>query len=232
MANPRTHIMLGTADPTERPTCTSLTPAIDIKNGKVGINKRLGTDSSADAGSYELDVNGSINASGTIDANSARISNGLYVGTSVTHNEHENLIIGNSSNNTCVNFVEDISVGSDMLTLNTSGDIYAEGSFYVSGDINIEGDIYTDGGVDVNGNINFDSTPLGITANAFNAGEGETCKSVIGFNGEGDPSVISNSGYIRLYDAGPNGNDGVLTLADSPTYSISMDDLDTVCHEG
>lgn len=63
MANPRTHIMLGTADPLTRPAAISLTPAIDIKNGKVGINKRLGTDGAADAGSYNLDVNGSINAS-------------------------------------------------------------------------------------------------------------------------------------------------------------------------
>lgn len=58
--NPRTHIMLGNANPLDRPEATSLTPAIDIKNGKVGINKRLGTDGAADAGSYELDVNGAI----------------------------------------------------------------------------------------------------------------------------------------------------------------------------
>lgn len=109
MANPRTHIILGTADPTERPACTSLTPAIDIKNGKVGINKRLGTDGSADAGSYNLDVNGSINASETIDANSARISNGLYIGTSITHNDQENLVIGNSDNSNFVEFVEDMA---------------------------------------------------------------------------------------------------------------------------
>ena len=64
--NTRTHIMLGNADPETRPSCTTLTPAIDIKNGKVGINKRLGTDSSTDAGSYELDVNGKVNASGDV----------------------------------------------------------------------------------------------------------------------------------------------------------------------
>lgn len=52
--------MLGNANPLDRPEATSLTPAIDIKNGKVGINKRLGTDGAADAGSYELDVNGAI----------------------------------------------------------------------------------------------------------------------------------------------------------------------------
>lgn len=78
--NPRTHIMLGTANPLDRPAATSLTPAIDIKNGKVGINKRIGTDSSADAGSYNLDVNGSINAS-SLTANSiTHNGNGLHIG--------------------------------------------------------------------------------------------------------------------------------------------------------
>ena len=101
--------MLGTANPLTRPAAKSLTPAIDIKNGKVGINKRLGTDGAEDAGSYNLDVNGSINASGTIDANSARISNGLYVGSSITHNPSGNLVIGNSDNNKYVEFVEDMS---------------------------------------------------------------------------------------------------------------------------
>ena len=109
--NPRTHIMLGNGNPLSRPGCTSLTPAIDIKNGKVGINKRLGTDGSADAGSYELDVNGKINASGTVDANSARISNGLYVGSSITHNSDTTLDIGNSSNNSYVYFLEDVAGG-------------------------------------------------------------------------------------------------------------------------
>lgn len=113
--------MLGNADPEARPACTSLTPAIDIKNGKVGINKRIGTDSSADAGSYNLDVNGSINASGTIDANSARISNGLYVGSSITHKEGENLLIGNSSNNDYVEFIEDVKIGD--LIINEEGKI-------------------------------------------------------------------------------------------------------------
>lgn len=137
--------MLGNADPTERPACTSLTPAIDIKNGKVGINKRLGSDSSADAGSYELDVNGAIRANGSVDASSARISNGLYVGTSITHNVDENLNIGNSSNDGYVNFVEDISVGSDMVTINTYGAINAKGSLSAGGNITTEGNIYADG---------------------------------------------------------------------------------------
>lgn len=114
VSNPRTHIILGNADVSERPAATALTPAIDIKNGKVGINKRLGTDGGAYAGSYNLDVNGSINASsinssGTVDANSARISNGLYIGTSITHNDQENLVIGNSDNSNFVEFVEDMS---------------------------------------------------------------------------------------------------------------------------
>lgn len=72
--------MLGTADPTERPACTSLTPAIDIKNGKVGINKRIGTDGSADAGSYELDVNGSSNVSGNLNVSgNSSVSGNLNV---------------------------------------------------------------------------------------------------------------------------------------------------------
>jgi hypothetical protein len=104
--------MLGTADPLSRPAATSLTPAIDIKNGKVGINKRLGTDGAADAGSYELDVNGAIRANGSVDANSARISNGLYIGTSITHNEEGDLAIGNSTNGGYVYFVEDVGGGS------------------------------------------------------------------------------------------------------------------------
>jgi hypothetical protein len=54
--------MLGLGDAKARPAATALTPAIDIKNNKVGINKRLGTDSSADAGIYNLDVNGSLHA--------------------------------------------------------------------------------------------------------------------------------------------------------------------------
>lgn len=109
MSNPRTHIMLGNADVSKRPACTAFTPAIDIKNGKVGINKRLGTDGAADAGSYELDVNGAIRANGSVDANSARISNGLYVGSNITHNPGENLVIGNSDNGQYVEFVEDVS---------------------------------------------------------------------------------------------------------------------------
>lgn len=138
--------MLGTADPTERPACTSLTPAIDIKNGKVGINKRIGTDGGADAGSYELDVNGAIRANGSVDASSARISNGLYVGTSITHNVDEKLNIGNSSNDGYVNFVEDICVGSDeILTITTDGDIYAVGELSTDGGIATEGNIHANG---------------------------------------------------------------------------------------
>ena len=74
--------MLGTGDPLSRPSATSLTPAIDIKNGKVGINKRLGTDGSADAGSYNLDVNGSVKVGDLmkVDTNGAC----LNVGTSTS----------------------------------------------------------------------------------------------------------------------------------------------------
>jgi hypothetical protein len=54
--------MLGIGDAKARPKATTLTPAIDIKNNKVGINKRLGTDGSTDAGICNLDVNGSLHA--------------------------------------------------------------------------------------------------------------------------------------------------------------------------
>lgn len=94
MANPRTHIMLGTANPLDRPACTALTPAIDIKNGKVGINKRIGTDGGENAGSYNLDVNGSINAN-TLTA------------SSISHNG-EGLYIGDPQNNDYVYIVEDM----------------------------------------------------------------------------------------------------------------------------
>jgi hypothetical protein len=64
-----THIILGLGDAKARPTALSFNdeeggnplPAIDIKNNKVGINKRLGTDGSSDAGNYNLDINGSCN---------------------------------------------------------------------------------------------------------------------------------------------------------------------------
>lgn len=106
--NPRTHIMLGTANPLDRPAATALTPAIDIKNGKVGINKRLGTDNTADAGSYELDVNGTIraNGSGLTNLNASNLSSGtvayarLPVGTGssqVAQGSHTHLYAGSSS---------------------------------------------------------------------------------------------------------------------------------------
>lgn len=68
--NPRTHIILGRGDAKTRPAAISFNgeedgnplPAIDIKNNKVGINKRLGTDGQDDAGNYNLDINGSLNA--------------------------------------------------------------------------------------------------------------------------------------------------------------------------
>ena len=51
----------------------------------------------------------SITSKGSVDANSARISNGLYVGSSITHNPSGNLVIGNSDNMRFVEFVEDVS---------------------------------------------------------------------------------------------------------------------------
>lgn len=63
----------------------------------------------------------SITSNGSVDANSARITNGLYVGTYITHTEGKNLLIGNGSNNDYVEFVEDVQIGS--LTINQSGHI-------------------------------------------------------------------------------------------------------------
>lgn len=63
----------------------------------------------------------SITSNGSVDANSARISNGLYVGTSITHKEGENLLIGNSINNDYVEFIEDVKIGD--LIINEEGKI-------------------------------------------------------------------------------------------------------------
>lgn len=54
----------------------------------------------------------SITSNGSVDANSARISNGLYVGTSITHYGQKDLAIGNADNGAYVYFVEDLAGGS------------------------------------------------------------------------------------------------------------------------
>ena len=216
--------MLGTANPLSRPTAASLTPAIDIKNGKVGINKRLGTDGSADAGSYELDVNGAIRANGSVDANSARISNGLYVGSSITHNPSGNLVIGNSSNSNYVYFTEDVAASGWSISVN--GDISTLGGITTEASINTP-TVYTKYLNNVD-KISFqsDSPTPGITMEAYNRAEGEYYYNFIGFAPmqENDPAILSNSGYIALYDAGPDGYDGQLTIEDSPTGRISLSD--------
>lgn len=76
-------------------------------------------------------TSGYIKSNGPIDANSAQISNGLYVGTSITHKEGENLLIGNSSNSDYVMFIEDVSVN-EMLTIDTRGDINTRGNINAS----------------------------------------------------------------------------------------------------
>ena len=63
--------------------------------------------------SGDLSVAGGAAVGGSMDASSARISNGLYVGTSITHQQDENLLIGNSSNSDYVYFIEDIAGGTD-----------------------------------------------------------------------------------------------------------------------
>ena len=68
--NPVTSWIFATTDPTTQTAWTSLTPSLQIKNGKVVINKLIA--SGADA-SYNLDVNGSANAT-TLYENGVRVS--------------------------------------------------------------------------------------------------------------------------------------------------------------
>ena len=68
--NPVTSWIFATTDPTTQTPWTSLTPSLQIKNGKVVINKLIA--SGADA-SYNLDVNGSANAT-TLYENGVRVS--------------------------------------------------------------------------------------------------------------------------------------------------------------
>lgn len=131
-ANPRTHIMLGIANPLSRPAATSLTPAIDIKNGKVGINKRLGTDGGPDAGNYELDVNGTISAK------------------SVTH-DGNGLYIGDPDNSDYVYIVEDMQASNESWSLSQGGDLSLEGGLQVSAGFEVSGNSFIRGDLTVSG---------------------------------------------------------------------------------
>ena len=155
VSNPRTHIMLGNADVSERPACTALTPAIDIKNGKVGINKRLGTDGAADAGSYNLDVNGSVKASSIQVDNllTGSIQAGDIITSSISH-PGDGLYIGDPNNVDYVYVVEDMRANSENWSLSQDGDLNLEGTLYVSSGMDIGGDSYISGDLTVgNGGV-------------------------------------------------------------------------------
>lgn len=225
VSNPRTHIMLGNADVSERPEAASLTPAIDIKNGKVGINKRLGTDSSADAGSYELDVNG------TISANSVVLStSGSLTTNKILHDGQEDeLEIGDPKNSAFVTFVEDIHgpASEENWKITTDGE-----AFFHSG-ITTNGQLTANVGMFDRIELTEDSEYPGLTQWAYNSGEGESCYNFIGFtpSENNNPAILSNSGYISLYDGGPDGNDGAVSIEDSPSCNISMRDWYTACQQ-
>lgn len=67
---PITSWIFATTDPTTQTAWTSLTPSLQIKNGRVTINKLIANNTDA---SYNLDVNGSANAT-TLYENGVRVS--------------------------------------------------------------------------------------------------------------------------------------------------------------
>lgn len=67
---PITSWIFATTDPTTQTAWTSLTPSLQIKNGRVTINKLIANNTDA---SYNLDVNGSVNAT-TLYENGVRVS--------------------------------------------------------------------------------------------------------------------------------------------------------------
>ena len=69
--NPVTSWIFATTDPASQTAWTSLTPSLQIKNGKVAINKLIASGVEA---TYNLEVNGNINASnGFFDASDERL---------------------------------------------------------------------------------------------------------------------------------------------------------------
>ena len=68
--DPMTSWIFATVDPTLNTAWTSLTPSLQIKNGRVTINKLIANNTDA---SYNLDVNGSANAT-TLYENGVRVS--------------------------------------------------------------------------------------------------------------------------------------------------------------
>ncbi len=73
--NTRTSWIFANTNPVSRADWTTLTPSLQIKNGKVAINKLI---ANSTQGSYELDVNGTINGT-TIYENGTTLAN-TYLG--------------------------------------------------------------------------------------------------------------------------------------------------------
>lgn len=93
--NPMTSWIFATTDPTAQTAWTSLTPSLQIKHGRVTINKLIAN--SADA-SYNLDVNGSANAT-TLYENGMRVSVNGHTHDDRYYTESEvNNLLTNKSN--------------------------------------------------------------------------------------------------------------------------------------
>lgn len=94
------------------------------------IGRSVATGSTIVRTSGDLSVAGGATVGGSMDANSARISNGLYVGTAITHNPSGNLLIGNSDNRQFVEFVEDVSASGWSISVDGEAEfdtIYEQG---------------------------------------------------------------------------------------------------------
>ena len=98
---PITSWIFATVDPTLNTAWTSLTPSLQIKNGRVTINKLIANNTDA---SYNLDVNGSANAT-TLYENGVRVSvNGHTHSYIVTHGDNRNIASKPSDYNNRITF--------------------------------------------------------------------------------------------------------------------------------
>ena len=99
--DPMTSWIFATTDPTTQTAWTSLTPSLQIKHGRVTINKLIAN--SADA-SYNLDINGSANAT-TLYENGVRVSvNGHTHSYIVTQGDNRNTATKPSDYNNRITF--------------------------------------------------------------------------------------------------------------------------------
>lgn len=164
-------------------------------------------------------------------------------GSSIT-TETDVFKIVDTSGNPVAQISDEGLVVTDIRTENIRHDKETQRLFITGADISCDGDIGTSGNITAEGHITTptiyttylnnletisfapsSSTP-GIIMTAYNSGDAEDYYNFIGFAPmqENDPAILSNSGYIALYDAGPNGDDGQLTMIDSPTARISLSD--------